>query len=395
MATRLQTTIRKIYLYKSLTDFILLYPLYSILFAAHGLSTFQISTLFVIWAVTDITTNIPLGVLADTLPRKWLLAAGPLVEAVGFLAWLVWPSYSGFTLGFVLWGISGAIVDGTFEAYLYDELKAGGIEQQYVRIAGRTQSFALIANFAATGLAGAAILLGYGFVIEGSIGALLLASLTALSLPNPKQYEKTREQHYISMLKAGFLEAFRNRVLIEIIVLGGVIGTVYGTLDEYVPLFFHQVGYNTSIVSCIVAATILVAALGSFIAHRYEHLETRSFMALLLLCGALLVLSARMLGVRSIILMLFFTFVIKMLHTIYDGRVQHEITGHLRATVTSMSFFCIETFSVVAYLLYGIASRHGGNPAGFAVMGVVAMTTALLYLFSTPGLLTRHSKQAG
>jgi MFS family permease len=393
MTKHFNRTIRKIYLYRSLIDFILLYPLYSILFANHGLSTLQISTLFIIWALTDIITNVPLGVLADKFPRKWLLALGPLIEAAGFFVWFALPTYDGFAAGFILWGISWAIIDGTFEAFLYDELKAASMENKYVRIAGRAGSFALISNFAATVIASLAILLGYGFVTGASIAALIFACATALTLPDTKRIENVDNTKYFAMLSEGIQEAIHNRVLLEVILLGSIIGSIYGSLDEYTPLFFHQVGYSRSIVALIVAATILAAALGSFIAHRYEHFGARSFMLLLLLSGILLIGTARLLGLSAIILMIIFTFIIKLLGTVYDGKVQHSITGNLRATVTSVSIFGIEVFSLIAYILYGIASRNNGNIAGFKVIGVVAIVTAVAYLIFTPQLLTKRIKQ--
>jgi MFS family permease len=393
MTPRLEATIRKMYLYRALIDFILLYPLYSILFVNHGLSTFQISTLFIIWSVTDLVTNVPLGVLADKFSRKRLLVLGPLVEAAGFSVWLLWPTFNGFALGFILWGISWGIINGTFEAFLYDELKTGELEKQYTRVAGKAQSLALIADFAATLTASLAILLGYGFVTGASIAALVLASVTALTLPNAKRYEAVADSHYLAMLRAGLLETLHNRVLLEVIILGSVIGAVYAALDEYVPLFFHQIGYNRSAVSLIVAATILAAALGSFLAHRYAHLATRSFMLLLLLSGILLIGAAQLLGISAILLMILFTFVISLLNTIYGGKVQHSITGNLRATVTSVSIFSIGLFSVISFILYGIASKHTGNIAGFKVIGIISGITAIAYLVLTPRLLIKRIKQ--
>ena len=41
------------------------------------------------------------------------------------------PTFAGYALGFVLWGLSGAMMSGTFEALLYDELTDRGVEEQY------------------------------------------------------------------------------------------------------------------------------------------------------------------------------------------------------------------------------------------------------------------------
>lgn len=385
-------TIRKIYLYKALVDFILLYPLYNIMFASHGLTTFEISTLLIIWSVTDIVTNVPMGVLADRFSRKKLLALAPLVEALGFATWFVWPTYGGFALGLVLWGIGGAIFDGTYEALLYDELKSAGIERQYVKIAGRAQSFGLVANFAATALAGAAILLGFGFVIWGSVAALLLASLVAMTFPAAQRFEEVADTRYFVMLRQGIHEAFHNRVLLEVILLGGFIGAIYGSLEEFEPLFFRQVGYTNTVVSLIEASTVLAAAVASLVAYRYEKLTTSRFMLLFALSGILLLATGIFPGVSSIFLLVLYAFLIRSLGTIYEGKVQHSITSHLRATVTSVSLFALELMAVVTYFVYGLlSSLAGGNFTAFRVVGLSVIVIALCYAVISPRLLAKTS----
>lgn len=394
MPSHTKQVVRKIYTYKALVDFILLYPLYVILFEHHGLSVYQISTLLIIWAATDLVTNVPTGVLADRFSRRKLLSLAPLVEALGFLVWFLWPTYIGFALGFVLWGVGGAIFDGTYESLLYDELKKAGIEKQYVKIAGRAQSFALLANFAATILAGAAILLGFGFVIWGSIGALVVAACLAMTLPEAKQYETAADTTYFSMLRQGINESLHNQTLLGVIMLGSLIGTVYGCLEEYVPLFFKQVGYNNTAVTLLVGLTVLMAASGSFMAHRYEHVKTTTLIFLFGISGVLLFSAGTLMGIRSTLLLVAYTFLIKALGTLFDGKVQHAISGNLRATITSVSLFTIEVLSIATYLLYGLLSRHGGNFAAFRFIGIGVGLIAVCYLLIAPNVLHKLSRSA-
>jgi MFS family permease len=394
MPAKTKLIIRKIYVYKALVDFILLYPLYNLMFAAHGLSAFRISTLLIIWATTDLVANVPTGVLADRLSRRKLLVASPLIEATGFAVWWAWPTYGGFAMGFVLWGIGGAIFDGTYEALLFDELKSVDSERQYVKIAGRAQSLSLIANFSATLLASAAILLGYNFVIGASIGALLTAAGVAMTFPETKRYEEVAETRYLHLLRQGIREALHNRILLEIILLGGFVGAIYGSLEEYVPLFLKQAGYHTALVPLFVAFTVLAAAAASFAAHRFEALRTITFMLLLALAGFALVAASKLLGISSVLLLASYTFLIKLIGTVYDGKVQHSITGKLRATVTSVSLFVVEIMSIAIYLAYGLLSRHGGNFTAFKFAGFATLLFAACYTILSPKLLSKKSLEA-
>src|SRR5690606_3866281 len=114
-------------LYSFLGDLVLLYPVYAVLFADTGLSTAQISALFVIWSVASLALEIPSGVLADLVPRRSLLVAGPLLAAIGYALWVAIPSFASFAAGFVLWGAHSALQSGALEALVYEELDRHGM----------------------------------------------------------------------------------------------------------------------------------------------------------------------------------------------------------------------------------------------------------------------------
>ena len=110
----MSSTLRKIYAYKISDNFMLIYPLYAVMFEARGgLDTFQISTLFIIWVVASMALEVPTGALADRYSRRNLLVIGECIRSLGYLSWLVWPTYLGFALGFVLWGAGEALDSGT------------------------------------------------------------------------------------------------------------------------------------------------------------------------------------------------------------------------------------------------------------------------------------------
>ena len=127
-----------------------LYPVYALLFADRGLSAGEISSLFAIWSVVAFACEVPTGALADVWSRKRLYALGELLTAAGYALWLIWPSYPGFALGFVLWGVGGSLSSGALEALVYEELDAEGRAGDYARIAGRAGTIEILAMLAAT-----------------------------------------------------------------------------------------------------------------------------------------------------------------------------------------------------------------------------------------------------
>ncbi len=73
-----------LYAYAFLTDLVLLYPVYALLFADTGLSVGQISSLFVIWSLASIALEVPSGAWADATSRRRMLCLAPLCTAAGF-----------------------------------------------------------------------------------------------------------------------------------------------------------------------------------------------------------------------------------------------------------------------------------------------------------------------
>lgn len=332
-------------LFKSIGELIPLYALYALLFADHGTSTGQISLLFAIWSATSFLLEVPSGAWADTVSRRGLLVLSGVLLTAGFALWTVAPSFAGFAAGFVLWGTSGALASGTFEALLYDDLAARGEAAAYPRILGYTRAGAeaavVVAIVAATPLY---LYGGYALVGWSSVAVAALHTLLALSLPTaPKAVSATNvddledeEQaspaqpagvsgalvvdertgegefasevaviepgnlakparpfaRYLTMLKAGVGEAVRVRavrcgVLLEALLFG------ITAFDEYFALLAEEAGVSTAVVPLLVGLTVLGSLTGSVLAGRTEGMSGRTmsvavgFAGLLFFAGAL------------------------------------------------------------------------------------------------------------
>lgn len=177
-----------------LNDFVLIYPLYAVMFTDHGLSPAEVAAIMAVWSGTVFLLEIPSGVLADKMSRRHLMAFGQISRAIGYSLWLFFPGFWGYLGGFLLWGVKSAVTHGTFEAWFYDELKARGEATRFARCYAHARAISFGAILAASGGASLAILLGYKFVLAVSIGAGFVAAVFVLTLPAAPRSEKESEE---------------------------------------------------------------------------------------------------------------------------------------------------------------------------------------------------------
>jgi hypothetical protein len=174
-----------------------------LLFTKTGLSSAEITSLFVVWTLSSLLLEVPSGVLADVLSRRALLVIGPLLEAAGFALWIAVPSYASFALGFVLWGACGALQSGAIESLVYDGLRHYGAADRYVAISGRAHAVGTVTVLAAMVVASPVFAFGgYGVVGVASVAACLFTSVVALGFPDHRPEETEASENSLDQDKA-------------------------------------------------------------------------------------------------------------------------------------------------------------------------------------------------
>ncbi|MBO0847546.1 MAG: MFS transporter, partial [Nocardioides sp.] len=169
--------------YHASRDLVPLYSVYALLFADHGVDSVQISLLFIVWSVTSFVCEVPSGAWADTFDRRRLLVLSAAIYGAGFSSWMLWQDFAGFAVGFACWGLSSALMSGTFESLVYDELVERRAAERYPGLIGWAHSTALVANLAAAAAAtvlfevGGYPLVGWSSVAIAGVQGLLAATL--------------------------------------------------------------------------------------------------------------------------------------------------------------------------------------------------------------------------
>ncbi|KMS74898.1 transporter [Streptomyces viridochromogenes] len=367
-----------LYGYSFLDDFVLLYPVYALLFADTGMSLWQISSLFALWSITGVLLEVPSGAWADAVSRRLLLWLGPLLTAAGFGLWVLLPSYWAFALGFVLWGAGGALGSGALEALVYDELDRLGAADRYARVMGRARAARLVATMASVGLAGPVIALGgYPAVGAASVLACLLTAATATRFPEHRVRPETGEEGWATTLRTGLAEVREDRSVRGALLLVPAVAAVWGALDEYTPLLVRDLGVAEATVPWLILLIWAGVTAGSLLAGPAERLGARGLAALLAGAALALAVGAAAGTVAGIALVGLAFGGFQLAEVLADVRLQHRIHESRRATLTSVASLGTELATVATFGLYALLGTGAAHSTVFAVLAIPYAVTAL------------------
>jgi MFS family permease len=369
--------------YAALRELIPIFPVYALLFTDAGLTTGQVSTLFVIWSGTHVVLEVPSGAWADTVPRRRLLLLAAALYGCCFALWTVVPTYAAFAGGFVLWGLSSSLVSGTYEAYVYDHLHARGTTPTYRRVIAAGETGALVLNLAATAAA-TPIVAAWGLVGAGwaSVGVCVVATILATTLPpdaprshvepEPDEGEERPDLGYLTMLRAGLAESLHPRVARAVLLAAVVAGFL--AFDEYFGLLAVDVGASVEMVPLLVACTVAAQALGAALAPR---LPLHRVGPVLVVAGVVVAAGAASARPGGFVAIAAGYGALQAAIVVAETDLQDRIHGRARATVTSVCGLLSDLSAICLYAFVAIGSAATSIAILIALLSLVVAATGL------------------
>ncbi|PIT98220.1 MAG: hypothetical protein COT71_01990 [Candidatus Andersenbacteria bacterium CG10_big_fil_rev_8_21_14_0_10_54_11] len=348
-------------------DFTPIVPYMAVFFARQGVSVPQISLLFSVWAGTIVLLEIPTGILADRVDRKSILILSRLTKLGCFVAWLVSPTFAGFLLGFILWGLASALDSGAFQAFMYDHADtAGAAEDALVSVFGQAFGWSFAGLFLSALLAAALVSWGFVPLLLLAIISLALSIVFLIQVPRPALPEPRIETAATrGMFRRSAVYIWSRPILIHLMIIGIAAGGVKGSLEEYYPLLFETKGVALALIGIIIAGFELVKSAGGMAAGYFKSLEHRQPL-LLGVIGVLAVLSGVLPGYYPIVFLLLLTFVDVLLWAMNDAAIQRAATHRNRATIASLKNFGIEASAFAVFLLFNVVTRQTSLGGAYA-----------------------------
>jgi MFS family permease len=352
----------------ALSELVPYYPLYALLFVDTGLSEAQISVLFAVWSITAFLAEVPTGALADRWSRRGALVLAGALQAAAFVIWTAAPAYPSFAIGFVVWGVGGALMSGTSEALVYDGLAAVGAEGAYVRVHGWMTSAELLVQVPTALLASGLFALG-GYRLVGwvSVGVCLCAGLLATRFPEAPRVADDEG----GSLRSGVRAALRRPGLLLVVLAVALVGGL-DAVEEYFPLLAADRGVAVPAVPVAILGISLAGAAGAALGGRAGRLPDRALPALLLVAGVLLAAGAVLPTGASLAAVAMFYAIYLAVLVVAEARLQDRITGPYRATLTSVAGVGVETAALLVFAAWAV-----GGALGVAIL-VVAVVPVVL-----------------
>ncbi|MCW2684268.1 MAG: major facilitator superfamily 1 [Blastococcus sp.] len=363
----------------ALSEWVPYYPLYALLFLDAGLSTAQISVLFAVWSLTGLLAEVPAGVLADRWSRRGVVVLAGLLQAAGFLVWTAAPGVDAFAIGFVIWGISGALASGASEALVHDALADVGAQSSFARVHGWMTAAELLIQIPTAVAASALFALGgYPLVGWASAGGCVAAALLALRLPEPPR--EIDDGSLVGTLREGIREAVRTPALRLPVLAVALVGAL-DAVEEYFPVLAAARGVPVGAVPFAVLATALAGAAGAALGGRAERLPDGVLPVLLGVAGLCLGAAAVLPPAVALASVAVFYGLYLAVLVVAEARLQERIAGSRRATLTSVAGLGIELASLLVFTAWALG---GVVAVAVLVLAVVPVVRSGLRL-TVPG----------
>ncbi len=369
------------YLHGFFREFVLLYPVYMLMFESKGLSMLEISSLLMIWSVPVFLLEIPSGILADVWSRKNMIVLGTVLKLIGFILWLFAQDFMLFAAGFIFWGLQEAFCSGSSEALLFDMLKEHEMDHEYERYAGRFRFFCGVSAALSMALGGFVAAVGFDVAALLSVASIGLSVIFALLLKDARKAEcdAITWRYYFGQIKTGIKFSKNNAKLTVLIAFCTLIAVVPGVLEEYDQVYAQRVGLSLGWIGVWGAIRTGLESLGSWFAHKVKRLfaTVNGLLVLAVLADLLLFISVYINAIYMLPVYGLFYMLASCGIVLAEGRIQRLTDSSQRATVLSVNSLLINLSGFVLLLGFGGISEQWDIRTAFLAMAVFTVVMVL------------------
>ena len=208
-----------------------------LLLALRGFSLVEIGLAEAVFHIVSLCCELPSGLLADVLGRKWTLTASQVMFVLSTLLMVVSQEMVGVCLSLAISALGYNLESGTREAITYESMRQEGQETGYLKFSSLQNGVYRFSGGGAMLLAGATVLLGWRSAYLLDTGIALIGLVATLTIAEP---ERETPGVTLRTLPAALAETVRKAwtllksdgVAVRIMVLNALVG-VCATLTGF------------------------------------------------------------------------------------------------------------------------------------------------------------------
>jgi len=357
----------------------------ALLLLARGLTLVQISLIESIMIFTIFLMEVPTGVLADRVGRKWSIFASTLLLMSAEFIFIFARTFEWYVFIALLTGTGFAFASGAVEALVYDSLPPKNREDAMKRAMGRLNSWGQIAFVIAPIIGG--LIIGDARVdnfipaIALTAAALLVGAVVCLTLREPTEDSVEAKPGSLTLLRDG-VELLRHhqrlrRLALLVVFTTPITSSLVTTLG---PPYLTQNEVSPFVVGVVLSVGSLLAAFTQRYAYKLEEWlgQARAIALLILLPGLMYWLLALAAGpAATVFVMILMYGVNDMKAPLFSAYQNAIIQSRNRATVLSLINMFLNLFAALAAPIFAKVAETS-LAAAFLAMGVMIVTAGLL-----------------
>jgi MFS family permease len=364
---------------------------YALLLQNRGLSLLQISTIESVVIGSIFLMEVPTGVLADRIGRKWSVMASTFLLMCAEFIFIFARSYEWYLLIALLTGTGFAFASGAVDALVYDSLPLENRDNTMKRVMGRINSTGQIAFFIAP-LIGAVIIGDatperFILAIALTVTALFIGVMVSLTLHEPPTEWQADKPNPLTIFREGMKELRGSPQLQRLILLIMLTSTFTGTLITTLAApYLIQNNAQPFVTGIALSFGSLLAAVTQRYAYKAEEVfgQQRGLALLILLPGVMYWILALVAGVIPTLLVIIFMYGTNDMKAPLFSAYQNALIGSKnRATVLSITSMIISLYIALVAPIY---AAIGGNSLSLAYMvigSVIIIGGLWLHIFSS------------
>ena len=348
-----------------------------------GLNLLQVNSIWSIIVGTIFVAEVPTGVLADKIGRKWSVVIALLLQALGEFFYFFAKDYLVFILIAILAGVGYAFLSGANEALIYDSLPEKDREAEMKKSMGLIGSAYQLAFFAAPLIGGLIVsqlvLTKFLMAIFFTACSVTVAFLISLTLKEPQDGYQHAEANPLAIFKAGINQVKSSPKLKWLIAISVLTATFSNSLVSLYQPYFAQASVPTFWIGAALSLGGLVAFLIQKYAYRIEKkLGKPGFLVLTLWPGVMYLLFASV----SLPALLVPVFVlayasIEARNPLLSAYKNVQIESRNRATVLSLTNMFTSLYVALMSLLIGRIADYS-IPIAFTTIGLLIIFFGIL-----------------
>jgi MFS family permease len=383
MARRIDN-IKILHIIKFLSSLYFYHQVITLYFQARGLNYVQINSLWGIIVGTQALAEIPTGIIADRVGRKYSIVAALALQFLGELIFIFADTYLLFVIVCIIAGIGFSFLSGCFEAFMYDSLKTKKKEHEMQKVAGLNGSFALAATLIGSVVGG---FITANLQLTGFLHAVILTAffvflsfLASLFLKEPQLMNRQHEVSTYRLIKDGTILLKTNRSLRRIIVLSLLATPFVNYLLNFYPPYLvkaHVGGYQLGLTLAFASLLAVFASKYAYLLEKVLGVKTGLSVAVLIPGIFYFLLAFIYHSIVSIILVVFAFASMHIQKPIFSDYLNRRIESRNRATVLSMINVISGLYVAIMGLVIGFLADSSSLNYSFIFMGSVIVIAGL------------------